>query len=166
MRIAVQIELSDPDRQQLERWARSRSVSVRLHERSRMILMAAGGMTNKLIAEKLGIDENKVGRWRLRFASEGIEGIAKERPRGGNHGGRCPKRQAELRSEVIRRTTQTLPEDATHWSCRSMARALGTTHSFVHRVWQSCGLKPHLIRTFKVSRDPHFEEKLRDVVGL
>lgn len=166
MRIAVTIGLSDLDRKQLERWARSRSVSVRLHERSRMILMAADGRTNKEIAEILGVAENRVGRWRRRFASDGIQGIAKERPRGGNHGGRCSKRQALLRSEVIRRTTQTVPEDATHWSCRSMARAVGTTHSFVHRVWQSCGLKPHLIRTFKVSRDPHFEEKLQDVVGL
>ena len=166
MRVAVKIELSDSDRRQLERWTRSRSVSVGLYERSRMLLMAEKGMTNKAIAEALGTDQNKVGRWRLRFASEGMAGIMKERPRGGNHGGKCAKAQAKLRSEVIRLTTQTVPQDATHWSCRSMARAAGTTHSFVHRVWQSCGLKPHLIRTFKVSKDPKFEEKLQDVVGL
>ncbi len=166
MRIAVKFELSDSDRECLERWSRSRSVSVRLHERSRMILMAADGMTNKAIAETLGTDENKVGRWRRRFSTEGLAGITKERPRGGNHGGKCSKTQRELRSEVIRLTTQTDPPGATHWSCRSMARQAGTTHSFVHRVWQSCGLKPHLIRTFKVSKDPHFEEKLQDVVGL
>ena len=160
MRIAVKIELSDLDRQCLERWSRSRSVSVRLHERSRMILMAAEGMTNKTIAETLGTDENKVGRWRRRFSVEGLDGITKERPRGGNHGGKCSKKQRELRSEVIRLTTQTAPPNATHWSCRSMARQAGTTHSFVNRVWQSCGLKPHLIRTFKVSKDPRFEEKL------
>ena len=131
-----------------------------------MVLMAADGMTNKAIAVKLGTDQNKVGRWRRHFAGEGLDGIAKERPRGGNHGGKCSTGQAELRSEVIRLTTQTEAPDATHWSCRSMARAAGTTHSFVHRVWRSCGLKPHLVRTFKVSADPHFEEKLKDVVGL
>ena len=131
-----------------------------------MMLMAADGMTNKAIAQELGTDQNKVGRWRRRFADQGMEGIAKERPRGGNHGGKCSKAQAQLRTKVIRLTTQTEAPDGTHWSCRSMARAAGTTHSFVHRVWHSCGLKPHLVRTFKVSTDPHFEEKLQDVVGL
>ena len=136
MRVAVGIELSDGERATLERWSRSRSAAVRLRERSRMVLMAAAGMTNKAIAKELGTDQNKVGRWRRRFAGEGLDGIAKERPRGGNHGGKCSRAQAELRSEVIRLTTQTDPPDATHWSCRSMARAAGTTHSFVHRVWR------------------------------
>ena len=90
----------------------------------------------------------------------------KERPRGANHGGKNSKKQGELRSKVIEATTQTTPKDATHWSCRSMARHLNTTHSFVNRVWRAHGLKPHLIRTFKLSNDPRFEEKLRDVVGL
>ena len=166
MRVAVKIELSDADRQRLERLSRSRSAAMRLRERSRMVLMAAGGMTNKAIAAKLGTDQNKVGRWRRRFADEGLEGIAKERPRGGNHGGKNSVAQAALRREVIRLTTQTGAPDGTHWSCRSMARAAGTTHSFVHRVWRSSGLKPHLVRTFKLSTDPRFEEKLQDVVGL
>ncbi len=166
MRVAVNIELLEADRRCLERWSRSRSASVRLQERSQMMLMAADGMTNKAIAQELGTDQNKVGRWRRRFADQGMEGIAKERPRGGNHGGKCSKAQAQLRTKVIRLTTQTEAPAATHWSCRSMARAAGTTHSFVHRVWRSLGLKPHLVRTFKVSTDPHFEEKLRDVVGL
>ena len=95
-----------------------------------------------------------------------MKGIEKERPRGGNHGGKDSKRQAKLRARIIEATTQTTPKDATHWSTRTMARAMGTTHSVVHRVWQSHGLKPHLIRTFKVSNDPRFEEKLHDVVGL
>ena len=131
MRVAVKIELSDADRQRLERLSRSRSAAMRLRERSRMVLMAAGGMTNKEIAAKLGTDQNKVGRWRRRFADEGLEGIAKERPRGGNHGGKDSKAQAALRREVIRLTTQTEAPDGTHWSCRSMARAAETTHSFV-----------------------------------
>ena len=131
-----------------------------------MVLMAAGGMTNTAIARELGTHTDKVGRWRRRYADKGIKGIEKERPRGGNHGGRCPKAQAALRTEIIRRTTQERPPDATHWSCRSMARAVGTTHSFVNTVWRSAGLKPHLWRTFKVSTDPRFEEKLQDVVAL
>ena len=123
-------------------------------------------MTNKAIAAQLGVDANKVGRWRSRVAKEGMSSIEKERPRGANHGGKNSKKQAELRSRVIEATTQTTPTDATHWSCRSMAWHLNTTHSFVNRVWHAHGLKPHLIRTFKLSNDPRFEEKLRDVVGL
>ena len=166
MRKAVRIELAEGDREVLECWSRSRSATVRLRERSRMVLMAAGGMTNTAIARELGTHTDKVGRWRRRYADKGIKGIEKERPRGGNHGGRCPKAQAALRTEIIRRTTQERPPDATHWSCRSMARAAGTTHSFVNTVWRSAGLKPHLWRTFKVSTDPRFEEKLQDVVAL
>ena len=121
MRVAVKIELSDAGRQRLERLSRSRSAAMRLRERSRMVLMAAGGMTNKAIAAKLGTDQNKVGRWRRRFADEGLEGIAKERPRGGNHGGKNSVAQAALRREVIRLTTQTGAPDGTHWSCRSIS---------------------------------------------
>ena len=100
-----------------------------------------------------------------RYAKAGPPAIEK-RPRGANRGGKGTRAQAALRARVIEATTQTVPEDATHWSCRSMARHLGTTHSFVNRVWRSHGLKPHLIRTFKLSNDPRFEEKLQEVVGL
>ena len=166
MRVAAEITLSKEEHRKLERWASARSTSVRLRERARIVLMACEGMTNKAIAAELGTDANKVGRWRSRVAKEGMSSIEKERPRGANHGGKDSNRQAELRSEVLEATTQTIPIDATHWSCRSMARHLGTTHSFVNRVWRAHGLKPHLIRTFKLSNDPRFEEKLRDVVGL
>lgn len=166
MRVAVKVEVSAAERKTLERWATSRSVAVRLRERSRIVLRASEGVTNKEIAQELGIDTNKVSRWRRRYAGEGLKGIEKERPRGGNHGGKDSRAQAELRRKVIEWTTQREPEGATHWSCRSLARELGTSHSFVHRVWRSCGLKPHLVRTFKVSTDPRFEEKLTDVVGL
>ena len=166
MRVAMQIALSTEDRRKLDKWASSRSTPVRLRERSRIVLMAAEGLTNKEIAVELGIDANKVGRWRTRYAKEGSSAIEKERPRGANHGGKDTRAQAALRTWVIEATTQTVPEDATHWSCRSMARHLSTTHSFVNRVWRSHGLKPHPIRTFKLSNDPRFEEKLQDVVGL
>ena len=158
--------MSGKDREQLGKWAAARRTPVRLRERARIVLLAAGGMTNKAIASELGIDANKVGRWRARVAAEGVSAIEKERPRGANHGGKDSRAQAELRSKVIEATTQTTPRDATHWSCRSMARHLETTHSFVNRVWRAHGLKPHLIRTFKLSNDPRFEEKLQDVVGL
>ena len=134
-----------------------------LRER-RIVLMAAQGM-NKEIAAELEVDANKVGRWRARVAKEGTSSIEKG-PRGANHGGKNTKKQAQLRSEVVEATTQSTPNDATHWSCRSMARHGKTTHSFVNRVWRAHGLKLHLIRTFKLSNDPRFEEKLRDVVGL
>ncbi len=166
MRVAAEITLSNEERGKLEKWASARSAPVRLRERARIVLMAADGMTNKAIAAELGTDANKVGRWRSRVAEEGMSSIGKERPRGANHGGKDTRGQAELRSKVLEATTRTVPSDATHWSCRSMARHLDTTHSFVNRVWRAHGLKPHLIRTFKLSNDPRFEEKLRDVVGL
>ena len=164
--IAAQVMLTAIERRRLETWASARSTTVRLVERSKIVLMACAGMPNQAIAKALGIDQNTVGRWRNRFVKERVKGIEKERPRGGNHGGKDSKRQAKLRARIIEATTQTTPKDATHWSTRTMARAMGTTHSVVHRVWQSHGLKPHLIRTFKVSNDPRFEEKLHDVVGL
>ena len=128
MRKAVGIELADGDREVLERWSRSRSATVRLRERSRIVLMAAGGMTNTAIARELGTNTDKVGRWRRRYADEGLKGIEKERPRRGHHGGRCPKAQAALRTEIIRRTTRERPPDATHtgragrWRGRSARR--------------------------------------------
>ena len=166
MRVATQITLSDSDKKILEKNTRSRAVSIRLCERSKVVLLSAEGLENKAIAEKLNIPPNKVGKWRNRFAEGGIESISKEKPRGANHGGKDTLKQARLRQRIIAKTTREKPDNATHWSTRTMAEALNTTHSFVHRVWQSVGLKPHLEKTFKVSNDPQFEEKLCDVVGL
>lgn len=166
MRVATKITLSDADRKRLEKNLSSRSVPLRLVERSRIVLLAAEGMENKAIAQRLNMAPNKVGKWRNRFAQEGIESISKEKPRGKNHSGKKTLSQARLRQAIIRKTTQEKPGSATHWSSRTMAQALNTTHSFVSRVWQSVGLKPHLEKTFKVSNDPYFEEKLCDVVGL
>ena len=117
-------------------------------------------------AQRLKVTPDKVGKWRNRFAEGGIKAISKDRPRGTNHGGKDSVEQARLRRRIIEKTTQEKPDNATHWSTRTLAAELNTTHSFVHRVWQSVGLKPHLEKTFKVSNDPHFEEKLCDVVGL
>ena len=154
MRVAAEIALSGDEHRKLEKWASTRSTSVRLRERARIVLRAAQGMRNKAIAAQPGVDANKVGRWGSRVAKEGMSSIEKERPRGANHGGNSSKMQADLRSKVIGVTTQTTPKDATHWSCRSMARHLNTTHSLVSRVWRAHELKPHLIRTCKLRNGP------------
>jgi len=162
MRVAPPIKLNKKERETLQRWRRGRKTAVRQRERARITLLAAGGKSNAEIAEKLGVKPHTVGRWRARFAELRVEGIAQDLPRGGR-----PRREREgVESEIIRKTTQQTPKNATHWSTRSLAAELGVTQSMVHRVWKANGLKPHRVRTFKLSRDPHFEEKLIDVVGL
>jgi transposase len=162
MRRACAITLTDEDRATLERWSRSRSTEARLVERARIVLLAAEGRENKDIATELHITRATVGRWRDRFADRGIAGIEKDAPRGG----RPPKARDDLVQKIIEMTTRQKPTDATHWSTRTLAKALGTNRSMISRVWRANGLKPHLSRTFKVSNDPNFAEKLVDVVGL
>lgn len=162
----IQITLSADERKQLEQNVKSRKTPVRLLERSKIVLLAATGLPNYKISEELNVEVNKVGRWRNRFAEQGLPGIEKDLPRGGNHGGRDSLKQAKLRSKIIKLTTQKKPKDATHWTTRSLAKVVGTNHTFVNRVWREAGLKPHLSKQFKVSNDPAFEEKLHDVVGL
>lgn len=166
MRVATRITLSDQEKEMLNKNTNSRSTSIRLCERSKIILLAAEGLNNKEISKRLKILPHKVGLWRNRFQKEGITSLSKEKPRGANQGGKNTLEQARLRQKIIEKTTQEKPDNATHWTTRTLAQAVNTTHSFVHRVWQSVGLKPHLEKTFKVSNDPHFEEKLCDVVGL
>jgi len=124
--------------------------------------MAAQGEQNKTIAEFLGIDPRQVSRWRRRFVEKRLAGIGKDAPRGGR---KATKRE-QMAPLVIERTTQSKPSHATHWSIRTLAETLGVDKSMVHRVWQASGLKPHLAKTFKVSRDKKFIEKVIDVVGL
>ena len=162
MRVAEKLVLNKTERTALNRWSQGRTISVRQRERARMILLAADGMANKEIASKMGVKAHTVGRWRSRFAELRLAGIEKDLPRGGR-----PRDQREqLESEIIRKTTQETPEHATHWSTRSLAQELGVSQSMVHRVWKANGLKPHLVKTFKLSMDPLFEDKLIDVVGL
>ncbi|MBL3591174.1 MAG: IS630 family transposase [gamma proteobacterium endosymbiont of Lamellibrachia anaximandri] len=166
MNSAVTIYLTPQEQTALQKNVRSRKTSIRLIERSKIILLAVDGLSNIEIAEQLNISAHKVGRWRNRYAEFGFPGIEKELPRGGNQGGKKTADQTRLRSKIIQTTTQTKPQGATHWSTRTLAKELGTTHSFVNRVWQESGLKPHLTKGFKVSNDPKFEEKLVDVIGL
>lgn len=142
--VATKIPLSGSDKKILEKNTRSRAVSIRLCERSEIVLLSARGLNNKAIARKIKIPQNKVGKWRNRFAEGSIASISKDKPRGANHGGKDRLKQARLRQKIIAKTTQEKPDNATHWSTRTMAEALNTTHGFVHRVWQSVGLKPHL----------------------
>lgn len=160
------ISLSEQERLELDKAASSRMTSVRLVARAKAIRMAVANTPSYQIAEHLGVGINTIGRWRRRYAEDRMAGIVKDRPRGANQGGKKTVAQDTLRKKIIKKTTQGKPAGATHWSTRIMAKAMGTTHSFVNRVWQEAGLKPHLSKHFKVSNDPHFEEKLRDVVGL
>lgn len=162
MRKAVKIELSAEERDVLVRWARSRTSLVRQAQRAQMILLAADGLENGEIAERVGTGRIAVGRWRKRFAECRLAGIEKDLPRGG----RTPAKRDTWAQVIVETTLQTKPSNATHWSTRTLAEHLGVSRGMVQRVWKANNLKPHLVRTFKVSRDKQFVEKLVDVVGL
>jgi len=147
MRVAAVIKLTKKERETLRRWRKGRKTAVRQRDRACIILLAADGLPNAEIAEKLGVKPHTVGRWRSRFAELRLQGIAQDLPRGG----RSRREREGVESEIIRKTTQETPKNATHWSTRSLAEELGITQSMVHRVWKANGLKPHLVRTFKVS---------------
>jgi transposase len=133
-----------------------------LAQRSAIVLAAAEGTENKEIASLLGISRETVGRWRRRYAESGMAGIEKDAPRPG----RTPSIPVAKVREIVRKTTRSTPKGSTHWSSRTMAKEVGVSASSVRRVWQRHGLKPHLVRTFKISNDPRFVEKLEDIVGL
>lgn len=162
MRVAAKITITDEQRVTLQRWARGRSTPVRLMQRAQIILMAADGKQNREIAEALDTQPSTVGRWRQRFATRGLAGIEKDAPRGG----RRPTKQQHWAQRIIETTLHQTPPNATHWSIRTLAKHLGIRPNLVQRVWKAHNLKPFLVRTFKLSRDPKFVDKLRDVVGL
>lgn len=164
MRIAVPIELSADERETLERWSRGRSTPSRLVLRAKIVLAAAAGRRNDQIAEALDTRPRTVGLWRKRFAASRLAGIEKDAPRGGRP---AAKRQEQAR-KIVEATTQTKPDPgaATHWSTRTLAAHLNVARSMVQRVWKANGLKPHRTKTFKLSNDKQFVEKLVDVVGL
>ena len=146
----------------MERWVRSGKTQQRVAFRSRIILKAAQGLSNSRIAKELGTSRPTVIDWRSRYAAEGMEGLIHDRPRGRAFAPVGRRKQAE----IVEKTLQTKPPAATHWSCRSMAKASHLSKNSVQRIWNAHGLKPHLVKTFKISNDPHFLEKLEDVVGL
>jgi transposase len=159
VRIAPAVELSPQEKAELIRLAHSKLSSVRLAERARIVLLAAQGLQNLQIAEELGVDRITAGRWRQRYIESGLAGIERDLPRG------APPVKLDV-AKLVELTTQTQPEAATHWSTRKMAAVLKVSPSTVMRHWQANGLKPHLVRGFKISRDPKFVDKLEDIVGL
>ena len=159
--IASEIRLVGEERAQLEAWARRPSSAQALALRSRVVLAAAGGLNNTEIARELGIGRPMVTKWRNRFAAHRLDGLTDEpRP------GRPRTITDEQVEEVIIKTLETTPRDATHWSTRSMAAEVGLTQNAVLRIWQAFGLQPHRQQTWKLSKDPQFIDKVRDVVGL
>ena len=159
MRVAPEIVLSDEERAELSRLVRSKLTSIRLSQRARIVLLAADGVHNKDIAVKLGVGRVQVARWRKRYAQSRLAGIERDLPRG------APPVKLDV-ARLVELTTQSKPKAATHWSTRAMAAELGVSAASVSRHWRANGLKPHIVRGFKVSRDPNFVEKLEDIVGL
>lgn len=162
MRVAPAIVLNHSQQQTLEQWSRARSLPARQIERAKVVLLAAQGKSDLEISRALGISNQKASRWRKRFLRLGLHGLEKDAPRPG----RKPAITSDIKEEVVRKTTQSQPESATHWSTRTMAATMGISEATVRRIWHAHGLKPHLIETFKVSKDKHFAEKVEDVVGL
>jgi len=162
MRVAPQVVLTEEQQRTLQQWARTRSLPWRQVERARVVLLAARGKQDLEVAAEIGISNQKAARWRKRFLKFGLAGLKRDAPRPG----RAPTITSAQVQEVVRKTTQEKPAQATHWSTRTMAEAVGLSEKSVRRIWHKHGLKPHLSRTFKLSNDPAFAEKLEAIVGL
>jgi transposase len=162
MRVATKITLTEDERTTLMRWSRGRSTPARLVLRAKIVLLSAEGWMNKDIARELSTMRKTVALWRNRFVQQRLTGLQQDAPRSG----RKPKTRAAVARSIIETTTQERPAQATHWSTRSLARHLDVSPSMVQRVWKANGLQPHRVKTFKLSNDKHFAEKLVDVVGL
>ena len=162
MRVARPVVLSLDQQTTLEARSRARSSSARSVERARIVLLAAAGLQDLQIAARLQITREKASRWRIRYLEGGLAALDQDAPRPGRTRTITP----EKIQEVIWKTTQEKPANATHWSTRTMAEAASLSEKSVRRIWQKHGLKPHLTRTFKVSNDTQFAEKLEVVVGL
>jgi transposase len=161
-RQAASMNLAETDRLELERWVAAHRTPQQVSQRCQIVLAAAQGQQDKLIAEDLDINSKTVALWRKRFVLEGADclwEVAEGR-------GRKPSLTTEDIERIVDATLQTQPAGATHWSCRTMAKAQGVSKATINRIWQSHHLQPHRTKSFKLSRDPRFLEKLTDVVGL
>ena len=153
--------LSREERQTLENWARRPTSAQALAQRARVILACARGKTNTVVAQEMRLTQPTVGKWRSRFLARRLEGLLDE-PRPG-----APRRISDAEVErVMRLTLETQPREATHWSTRAMARRCGLSQAAVSRIWRAFALQPHRVESFKLSKDPLFMEKVRDIVGL
>src|SRR3990170_2951281 len=162
VRVAPTLALTSEERHRLESWARGRSTLHRLVLRARIVLRAAEGAQNKQIAEELGAQANTCALWRNRFHRLRLVGIEQDAPR---PGGPLRLPDATIRA-IVHDTLHAKPPNATHWSTRSMAERYGVSPNTVHQIWKARRIAPHRLEYYKLSRDPRFEEKLRDVVGL
>jgi len=160
--VADPLVMSAGQREALTVLARSSTAAHRSVQRAKVLLMAADGVANSKIAAAVGVTPATVRSWRVRFAQEGLSKFGQVREGRGRKPGISP----EQIEEIVRLTQHEKPSGATHWSCRSMAKQVGVSPATVQRIWSGRGLKPHLVKTFKLSNDPAFEEKLIDVVGL
>jgi len=157
----VPIQMSPSDHAVLERWLRRPKTAQALAQRARIVLACAAGKSNGAVAEELGVTRQTVGKWRSRFVERGVDGLMDE-PRPG-----APRTIADEDVErVLTLTLESTPEDATHWSTRSMANRSGLSQSAISRIWRAFALQPHRSESFKLSKDPFFIEKVRDIVGL
>lgn len=155
------LQLSPEEREAMERWARRPTTAQALALRARIILACAVGRTNTAVAAELGLAKPTVGKWRARFVERRLDGLLDE-PRPG-----APRRITDAAVErVLTLTLETTPDDATHWSTRAMAHRTGMSQSAISRIWRAFALQPHRTESFKLSRDPLFIEKVRDIVGL
>ncbi len=155
------LTITDEERETLERWARRPTTAQAVAQRARLILSCAAGRTNTRVAHDLQLTKQTIGKWRTRFLAKRLDGLLDE-PRPG-----APRTVSDADVErVLTRTLETKPTDATHWSIRSMAHACGLSRSTVNRIWHAFALQPHRTETFKLSKDPLFIEKVRDIVGL
>jgi transposase len=160
-RLPAAIELSEEEEAELKSWRRRRNTATGLHFRAGIVLDCARGYSGEEVAERHQTSQQTVTKWRQRFARDRLAGLS-DAPRSGQ-----PRRHDDDQVQrVLEATLNLRPQNATHWSVRRLSDELGIARDFVHRVWRAFGLKPHLSKSFKLSNDPHFVEKVRDVVGL
>ncbi len=162
MRIAPTVLIDEEQRTRLLAWSRGRSTPNRLVLRSKVVLRAADGLQNQQIADELGVRPETVALWRNRFVMHGLEGIMKDAPRLG----RKPRIPQKLIDALIDRTLHTKPRGATHWTTRTLAKEMKVSNFTIQKIWKAHRIQPHRERSFKLSTDPQFNEKVRDVVGL
>lgn len=162
MNIAERINLTLEEETTINRWSQGKRFPLRLIQRAQIIQLASQGVLSHDIAKRLNISRPTVQLWRERFLALRLTGLEKDAPRPG----RFPRVHHKKVTEIVNATLHTTPPNATHWSTRSMAKAHGVSNATVQRIWKEHNLKPHLIKTFKLSRDKRFLEKLYDVVGL
>ena len=156
------ITLSDDERSGLERLISNRNTPAKVVWRAEIVLATARGLGTSAIQRATGKDKTTIWRWQQRYRDEGIEGLKRDKTRPPG----TPPLPDEIKAKVLAKTATETPPNATHWSVRSMAKAVGISHTSVQRIWREAGIKPHLVRTFKISNDAEFEEKVTDVVGL